>query len=475
MLHVARALGASDFRIMFRHILPNSLTPIIVASTFGIPQAILALAALGFLGLGAQPPIPEWGAMVNTGKEFIFQDPWLITWPGVCIGLVVLSFNFVGDGLRDALDPRSQGGQTGMSIPIAAALKRVPSYNRFMTVDELFASARGVAAQHPQLASCREIGVSTDGESIPMVTIGRGDRAVLLVACPHPNEPIGAMLVQFLLDELIERDDLRGGWTWHLVPCIDPDGTRLNEGWFGGPFTLRHYARHFYRPWSQEQVEWTFPCRYKRFVWDTPLPETRALMQVFQEDRPCFVYPLHNAGFGGVYYYLSKDLKAVYEALYRIPRELGLVLSLGEPEMPWAVEFAPAIYRLPSVRDAYDYHERYAPGNPAELIAGGGSSFDYLTSLTGEHRVPVELITEVPYFQSPDISDQTPIAETKRDIILEGIERTRSFLAELSAVLAATAGELPGDTRLTRAVASFVVQQSKSLDSKQTWRGWPTA
>jgi len=110
-VHVARALGASDFRIMFRHILPNSLTPIIVASTFGIPQAILALAALGFLGLGAQQPIPEWGAMVNTGKEFIFQDPWLITWPGVCIGLVVLSFNFVGDGLRDALDPRSQGGR----------------------------------------------------------------------------------------------------------------------------------------------------------------------------------------------------------------------------------------------------------------------------------------------------------------------------------------------------------------------------
>ncbi len=106
-VEVARALGANDARIMFKHILPNSLTPVVVASTFGIPQAILALAALGFLGLGAQPPTPEWGAMVSTGRDFIFQDPWLITWPGVCIGLVVLSFNFLGDGVRDALDPRS--------------------------------------------------------------------------------------------------------------------------------------------------------------------------------------------------------------------------------------------------------------------------------------------------------------------------------------------------------------------------------
>jgi peptide/nickel transport system permease protein len=81
----------------------------VVASTFGIPQAILALAALGFLGLGAQPPTPEWGAMVSSARDFIFQDPWLITCPGICIGLVVLSFNFLGDGVRDALDPRSQG------------------------------------------------------------------------------------------------------------------------------------------------------------------------------------------------------------------------------------------------------------------------------------------------------------------------------------------------------------------------------
>ncbi|MEW5867182.1 MAG: ABC transporter permease [Bacillota bacterium] len=102
----ARATGCGDLRIMFRHILPNTLTPVIVSATLGIPSAILASAALGFLGFGVQPPTPEWGAMVSEGKDFIFLHSNMIIWPGLCIFLVVLSFNFIGDALRDALDPR---------------------------------------------------------------------------------------------------------------------------------------------------------------------------------------------------------------------------------------------------------------------------------------------------------------------------------------------------------------------------------
>jgi len=105
----ARALGAGNIRIMTRHILPNSLTPVVVTATFGIPQAILASAALGFLGLGVQPPAPEWGTMISAGKDFILQAPWLVTSAGIFIMAAVMSFNFVGDGLRDALDPRRIG------------------------------------------------------------------------------------------------------------------------------------------------------------------------------------------------------------------------------------------------------------------------------------------------------------------------------------------------------------------------------
>ena len=107
-IEAARAAGMSRWRVMFRHVLPNTLTPIIVAATFGIPEAILASAALGFLGMGVQPPTPEWGVMISEGKDFIRRAPYLITWPGIAIVVVVLGFNFLGDGLRDALDPRAQ-------------------------------------------------------------------------------------------------------------------------------------------------------------------------------------------------------------------------------------------------------------------------------------------------------------------------------------------------------------------------------
>jgi len=109
-VEAARAAGMARRRVMFRHVLPNVLTPVIVTATFGIPEAILASAALGFLGLGVQPPTPEWGAMIAEGKDFIRRAPNLILWPGLTIMIVVLGFNFVGDGLRDALDPRGKKG-----------------------------------------------------------------------------------------------------------------------------------------------------------------------------------------------------------------------------------------------------------------------------------------------------------------------------------------------------------------------------
>ena len=102
----AKAQGMKHGRIIFHHILPNSLAPIIVQGTLGFGTAILEAAALGFLGLGAQPPTPEWGQMLADSRDFIQLAPWTVIVPGVAIVLVVLGFNLIGDGLRDALDPK---------------------------------------------------------------------------------------------------------------------------------------------------------------------------------------------------------------------------------------------------------------------------------------------------------------------------------------------------------------------------------
>jgi ABC-type dipeptide/oligopeptide/nickel transport system permease subunit len=101
-----RALGGNPFEILFKRILPNALTPLIVQGTLGIATAILDAAALSFLGLGAQPPTPEWGSMLGAERNQVFTAPHLVFYPGLAIMLTVLSFNLLGDGLRDALDPR---------------------------------------------------------------------------------------------------------------------------------------------------------------------------------------------------------------------------------------------------------------------------------------------------------------------------------------------------------------------------------
>jgi peptide/nickel transport system permease protein len=105
-VEAARAVGNSHLRIVLRHILPNVAAPLIVQATLAIAAAVIAEASLSFLGLGQQPPAPSWGSMLNTAKNYVENSPWMAVWPGVSIFLLVLAFNLLGDGLRDALDPR---------------------------------------------------------------------------------------------------------------------------------------------------------------------------------------------------------------------------------------------------------------------------------------------------------------------------------------------------------------------------------
>jgi dipeptide transport system permease protein len=106
----ATVVGVKPPRLLFRTILPNCMAPLIVQATLGVSDAILQAAALGFLGMGAQPPIPEWGAMLSDVRQDIQSAPWLAIAPGVCILITVVAINLFGDGLRDALDPKLKRG-----------------------------------------------------------------------------------------------------------------------------------------------------------------------------------------------------------------------------------------------------------------------------------------------------------------------------------------------------------------------------
>lgn len=311
-------------------------------------------------------------------------------------------------------------------------LRSVPEYNRFFTVDELRARARQLAAEARGAAEWIELGRSRAGYPIGALRVGSGSRRAILIGCPHPNEPVGAMTIDYLAHHLVANPGLAEqlDTTWFMVPCADPDSTRLNEGWFGGPFTVTHYARHFYRPPGTQQVEWTFPFHYRRARFDRPMPETQALMRLIDEVKPHFVYSLHNAGFGGVYFYLSRAVEGsagqeLYGELHAIVQQSGVPLALGEPEMPWVQAFDRAIYKLPEAREAYDYFARFVdePRVPA-MMHGGASSAEY----AGRYGA-LSFVCEVPYFFDPRIQDETPTGRSRRETVRRAIEISRQWLA----------------------------------------------
>ncbi len=305
-------------------------------------------------------------------------------------------------------------------------LDNVPDYEVFLTVDELKASAQQLANDYPDIVEVLPVGHSRQGDSIHALKIGDGANKALLFAMPHPNEPIGSMMLEYLSRRLVEDDALRESldYTWYMIKCIDPDGTRLNEGWFKGPFSTVNYARHFYRPPSFQQVEWTFPIDYKTLHFHDPLPETQALMTLIGQIEPDFIYSLHNSGFGGAYLYISEDAQALYEPFYQVVKSQDLPLHLGEPEMPYAKAYADAVFHVPPISELYDFLKEQTGSDPAEIIPSGTSSFDY-ARLFGD---PFCLVCEMPYFYNPAIHDTSASDMTRRDTILQGIEQARKYV-----------------------------------------------
>lgn len=343
----------------------------------------------------------------------------------------------------------------GRLAQLLALLEGVPAFAAFAGVDELDGELRRLASAHPEVVDVHRIGTSRLGDPLRCATVGDGSRHALVFAFPHPNEPVGG-LTSVVLAELLARDEeLRRllDLTWHVVPCIDPDGARLNEGWFGGPFTRSHYARHFYRPAPDEQVDWTFPFAYKDAYFDAALPETIALMRLIDEHRPALLAGLHNSETGGVYYYLSHEAPELYPLLHAIPTHLGLKLDLGEAESPHTPRLAPAIFRALSAEVAWD--ASLEAGQEPEVISGATS-----VAYAGRYGA-FAIVPEVPYWTDPVADDTSETDASYADVL-----RAQSAgLADLHATLERTYGtaapELKLDTPFLRAGRAFTSAMAK--------------
>ncbi len=336
----------------------------------------------------------------------------------------------------------------------------VPDYQEFLTVQELSASSRDLARRYPKLVTLQTIGTSLEGRPIEMLTIGNGARTALLLGTPHPNEPIGTLTLEFLSRRLCEDDDLREelGYTFLIIKCADPDGTVLNEGWFKEPFTPLTYALNFYRPPHREQVEWSFPVHYKTLHFTNTCPETRAVMEVMEHNRPTFLYSLHNAGFCGVYFYVSRPLPGLFPRLRRVVASQGLPIHQGEPEVPYLKRFEEGMYSLFGVQETYDYLARNLADDPAPYIEAGTSSDDYLKTLTAGYT----LVTEVPYYLDPVLQDRSPAGMTRREAILQGVFRVDSIYHDIREYFAIVSRGAPRD-RLYRSVDDYTRKTPKRL------------
>ncbi len=341
-----------------------------------------------------------------------------------------------------------------------ARARDLPPMTGFPSIDDLLTRVRRLAEDAS--IEGRVIGHSRLGEPIECFTVGRGTRHVVVAGGVHPNEPIGFHTVLALLrlltseGEFTEPLDL----TWHIVPCIDPDGARLNESWFADPSDRVAYFRGFYRPAPDEQVEWSFPFEYAGATFDRPMPETRALMRLFDEVRPDVFMGLHNAEIGGVYYYVGDDDPVIVDALAAIPAALGLPLDVGEPEGPELQQIRPAVFRALLARESYDYLSSLGLDIPDPI--GGGGSADYL-----ERYGTYSLVAELPYWSHPDAADTRPSGRPYREVVAQKADALFALHTDMTEVLDAAAAHLTLDTPFLRSARAFAPAFGRIAESER--------
>lgn len=345
-------------------------------------------------------------------------------------------------------------------------LGRIPDYRTFLTVDELDAGTQRLARLYPESVRVFTAGRSANGHPIYCLKIGDGPKNALAFGCPHPNEPIGAMMLESFAALLAENRDLRDtlGFTWYIVKTSDPDGTKLNEGWFKGPFTIYNYARHYYRPAMDHQVEWTFPIHYKNLDFQRPTPETQALMGIIDRIKPQFLYSLHNAGFGGVFWYVSKEDPDLYTKLPDIAGKYGIPLSMGEPEVPYSKLLGPAVYRLIGMRDMYDFYEQQTD-HPEKLISCGTSSNDYANGVGDT----LTLVSELPYFYDPRIDDTSETKMIRKDAVLKSCDIWDSAIRFVGGLYGEIERDVSGDNPFRQALGDFLHAGAAEFAAKRQW------
>ncbi|BDU00689.1 zinc carboxypeptidase [Nocardia sputorum] len=359
---------------------------------------------------------------------------------------------------------RGAGSEKGGAVQagdITGLVGPIGRIDAFPTVDELDAFADALAAGHPDRVSITELGRSRGGGPIREVTVGSGDRHILVFGNPHPNEPIGMATIRHLLGRMAADESVTVGATWHFLLCVDPDGTRLNEGWFPGPHTRTRVARGFYRPPAVEQPEWCFPTEWHGRRVGVPLPETEAMMSLIDRTRPALIASLHNAEFGGGFFYTSGGDPGYWSALTARLSAADVPIYQGEPDAPGARTLAPGVFELPRFEAMADLLA--AQGLDAVTALGGGGCRDY----AARYGTAI-LVCELPLWVDARIGDGSAGDRVLGDLLDATAADYRAMAEVASEVLARVEGELSGRSPFERSVRALVAGLPGLAVSRQT-------
>ncbi|MFF7765946.1 M14 family zinc carboxypeptidase [Streptomyces massasporeus] len=319
----------------------------------------------------------------------------------------------------------------------------LPPLLRYPTVDELGARAAALVARHPRDARLRRVGTSRAGTPLWLLSVGRGSRQALVVAGPHANEPVGGATVLRLAERVLADSRLTEGAdaTWNLLLCLDPDGSRRNEGWLPGPYTLGRYVRHFFRPGFLEQPEWL-----PDGAAGASLPETRALLDLQDELRPFLQCSLHGVDIGGGFVELTHDLPGLDRRLAHIAARLGIPRELGAYDALYWPGLGPAVYRIP-------------PPRRADLVAAMTEAAVESTWYHPYRHGTVTAVVEAPMWGVTAVADGSSPAD--RDAVLRAVSRTlrhdTDLLRHLLARIRPHLATVPDAARLLAPVDDYLL------------------
>ncbi|MEY2244447.1 M14 family zinc carboxypeptidase [Streptomyces sp. SAS_267] len=318
-------------------------------------------------------------------------------------------------------------------------------------MDELGVRAAALVARRPDDARLRRVGTSRAGTPMLLLSVGHGSRQVLVVAGPHANEPVGGATVLRLAERALADPRLTQGAdaTWNLLLCLDPDGSRRNEAWLQGPYTLGHYFRHFFRPGFLEQPEWL-----PEGPDAAALPETRVLLGLQDELRPFLQCSLHGVDVGGAFVELTRDLPGLSQRVAHSAARLGIPRELGPYDTLYWPALGPAVYRVP-------------PPRRGDLAAAITEAAVDSTWFHPQPHGTVTAIVEAPMWGVGAVEDRARPADP--DAVLRSVSRTlrhdTGVLEDILARVRPGLGSSPEATRLLAPVDDYLLVGPGLADS----------